>query len=300
MASFQNGPFIVTGASGQLGRQVIDQLIEAGADPIIAVTRNADKLAEFRDKGVDVRQGDFNAPETLGPAIAGGKRILIISTDDLEPGKRLAAHSNAIAAAKTVGIDHIVYTSFAGPVAESPIGFAQDHEGTEKLITESGADHTILRNNMYTDFLLMGGQQSVAMGTHFSAAADGKTGYVTRADCARAAAAALMKATGRETLDITGPETVSQAGVAAILSEIAGKEIPYVALPAEDLVQAMIANGLPEFMARVFASFDEAIAQGYLDVASGDLESLTGKPGQSVADFLAANRAALLQAPQEQ
>ena len=79
------------------------------------------------------------------------------------------------------GIDHIVYTSFAGPVAESPIGFAQDHEGTEKLITESGADHSILRNNMYTDFLLMGGQQSVAMGTHFSAAADGKTGYVTRA-----------------------------------------------------------------------------------------------------------------------
>jgi NAD(P)H dehydrogenase (quinone) len=153
---------------------------------------------------------------------------------------------------------------------------------------------------MYTDFLLMGGQQSVAMGTHFSAAADGKTGYVTRADCARAAAAALMKATGRKTLDITGPETVSQAEVAAILSEIAGKEIPYVALPAEDLVQAMIANGLPEFMARVFASFDEAIAQGYLDVASGDLESLTGKPGQSVADFLAANRAALLQAPQEQ
>ena len=109
-----------------------------------------------------------------------------------------------------------------------------------------------------------------------------------------------MKATGRETLDITGPETVSQAGVAAILSEIAGKEIPYVALPTEDLVQAMLANGLPEFMARVFASFDEAIAQGYLDVASGDLESLTGRPGQSVADFLAANRAALLQAPQEQ
>jgi len=88
MASFQNGPFIVTGASGQLGRQVIDQLIEAGAGPIIAVTRNADKLAEFRDKGVDVRQGDFNAPETLGPAIAGGKRILIISTDDLEPVSR--------------------------------------------------------------------------------------------------------------------------------------------------------------------------------------------------------------------
>ena len=300
MSNIQNGPFIVTGASGQLGRQVVDLLVQEGAGPVIAISRTPDKLAHLAGKRVEAREGDFNDPASLEAAFAGGKRLLIISTDDLEPGKRLAAHSNAIAAAKTVGIDHIVYTSFAGPVAESPIGFAQDHEGTEKLITESGADHSILRNNMYTAFLLMGGQQSVAMGTHFSAAADGKTGYVTRADCARAAAAALMKATGRKTLDITGPETVSQAEVAAILSEIAGKEIPYVALPAEDLVQAMIANGLPEFMARVFASFDEAIAQGYLDVASGDLESLTGKPGQSVADFLAANRAALLQAPQEQ
>ena len=135
MASFQNGPFIVTGASGQLGRQVIDQLIEAGAGPIIAVTRNADKLAEFRDKGVDVRQGDFNAPETLGPAITGGKRILIISTDDLEPGKRLAAHSNAIAAAREAGIDHIVYTSLASPVPESPITFSKDHQDTCLLYT---------------------------------------------------------------------------------------------------------------------------------------------------------------------
>ena len=235
MSNIQNGPFIVTGASGQLGRQVVDLLVQAGAGPVIAISRTPDKLADLAGKRVEAREGDFNDPASLEAAFAGGKRLLIISTDDLEPGKRLAAHSNAIAAAKTVGIDHIVYTSFAGPVAESPIGFAQDHEGTEKLIAESGADHTILRNNMYTDFLLMGGQQSVAMGTHFSAAADGKTGYVTRADCARAAAAALMKATGRETLDITGPETVSQAEVAAILSEIAGKEIPYVALPAEDL-----------------------------------------------------------------
>jgi len=294
MTSIQNGPFIVTGASGQLGRQVVDLLVQAGAGPIIAISRNPDKLADLAGKGVEARKGDFNEPASLEAAFEGGKRILIISTDDLERGKRLAAHSNAVAAATAVGIGHIVYTSFAGPVAESPIGFARDHEGTEKLIAESGADYTILRNNMYTDFLLMGGSQSVTMGKHFAAAAEGKTGYVTRADCARAAAAAVMTATGKQTLDITGPETVSQAEVAAILSGIAGKEIPYIALPTEDLVQAMIANGLPEFMARVFASFDEAIAQGYLDVASGDLETLTGQPGQSVRDFLMANRGALL------
>ncbi|MBO6865211.1 MAG: SDR family oxidoreductase [Alphaproteobacteria bacterium] len=297
MSNIQNGPFVVTGASGQLGRQVVELLVQGGAGPIVAVSRNPDKLADLKAKGVETRKGDFNDPASLEPAFAGGKRLLIISTDDLEPGKRLAAHSNAVAAAKAVGVDHVVYTSFASPVPDSPIGFAPDHEGTEKLIAASGADYTILRNNMYTDFLLMGGPQSISMGKHFAAAAEGKTGYVTRADCARAAAAALMTATGRQTLEISGPQTISQAEVAAILSEIAGKDIPYIALPAEDLVQAMIGNGLPEFMARVFVSFDEAIAQGYLDVASDDLKTLTGQPGQPVRDFLLVNRAALL-APQ--
>ena len=107
-----------------------------------------------------------------------------------------------------------------------------------------------------------------------------------------------MTAMGRQTLDITGPQAVSQAEVAAILSEISGKDIPYIALPAENLVQAMVGNGLPEFMARVFVSFDEAIAQGFLDVAGDDLKTLTGQPGQTVRDFLMANRAALLTPPQ--
>ena len=297
MSTIQNGPFIVTGASGQLGQHVVEMLVEAGAGPIVAVSRNPEKLADLKAKGIETRQGDFNDPASLDGAFAGGKRVLIISTDDLEPGKRIAAHSNAVAAAKAAGVDHIVYTSLTNPVSDSPIGFSSDHEETEKLIASSGADYTILRNNLYTDLLLMGGQQSIAMGKHFAAAAEGKTGYVTRADCARAAATALMTATGRQTLDITGPETVGQAEVAAILSEVAGKEIPYVALPAEDLVQAMVGNGVPEFMARVFVSFDEASAQGYLDVASDDLKTLTSQPGQPVRDFLLANRAALL-APQ--
>lgn len=294
MTSIQSGPFIVTGASGQLGRQVVDLLVQAGVGPIIAISRNPERLADLAARGVEARKGDFNDPTSLDSAFAGGKRILIISTDDLTPGKRLAAHSNAVAAAKAAGISHIVYTSLTNPVSDSPIGFAPDHAETEKLIVASGADHTILRNNLYADLLLMAGAQSIALGQHFAAAADGKTGYVTRADCARAAAAALMTARGKQTLDITGPAAVSQAEIAETLSGIAGKPIPYVALPTEDLVQAMIANGLPEFMARVFASFDEAIAQGYLDVASADLNTLTGQPGQSVRDFLLANRGALL------
>ncbi|WP_282128053.1 SDR family oxidoreductase [Roseobacter litoralis] len=299
MTNIQNGPFIVTGASGQLGRQVIENLIAAGASPIIAISRSPEKLAELADKGVDVRKGDFNDPASLTAAFSGGKRLLIISTDDLEPGKRLEAHKNAVAAAAKEGITHIVYTSLTNPVEESPITFSKDHSDTEALIKDTGVSYTILRNNLYTDLVLMGGGQSIAIGQHFAAAAEGTTGYVTRADCARAAAAALMQETGSSVLDITGPAAITQSDVAAILSEISGKDIPYIPISTDDLVQGMIGAGLPEFMARVFASFDEAMAKNYLSVASDDLEKLTGQAGQSARDFLIANKAALL-TPQAQ
>mgnify|MGYP003147582990 FL=1 len=299
MTNIQDGPFIVTGASGQLGRQVIDNLLAAGASPVIAVSRSPEKLAELADKGVEARKGDFNDPASLTAAFSGGKRLLIISTDDLEPGKRLVAHKNAVAASTKEGITHIVYTSLTNPVEESPITFSKDHSDTEALIKETGANYTILRNNLYTDLVLMGGGQSIGMGQHFAAAGEGKTGYVTRSDCARAAAAALMQETGSSVLDITGPEAVSQGDIAAILSELSSKDIPYIPISTDELVQGMIGAGLPEHMAKVFASFDEAMAKDYLSVATDDLESLTGQAGQSVRDFLIANKPALL-TPQAQ
>jgi len=123
MSNIQQGSFIVTGASGNLGRQVIENMLAAGAGPIIAITRSPGKIADLVEKGVEAREGDFNDPASLATAFAGGKRILIISTDDLEPGKWLAAHSNAVAAAKAAGVAHIVYTSLTDLSEGSPHGF---------------------------------------------------------------------------------------------------------------------------------------------------------------------------------
>lgn len=293
MSKTIKGPFIVTGASGQLGSQVIENLLAIGAEPLVAITRKPEKLAAFRARGVDVRAGDFNDPATLVAAFAGGGRLLIISTDDLEPGKRLAAHRTAIAAAKEAGVSHIVYTSLTNPGESSPISFAADHRETEALIKQTGIPHTILRNCLYADLLLMSGQQAIGAGALYAAAGDGKAGYVTRADCARAAAAALLTETGSTVRDLTGPEAVSHDDIAAILSEVSGKQTPYVPITRDALVEAMVKNGLPEFMADVFSSFDVAIAKGNLDVASDDVEKLTGQKAQSVRDFLLANRPAL-------
>jgi len=139
----------------------------------------------------------------------------------------------------------------------------------------------------------MSGQQAIGAGALYAAAGDGKAGYVTRADCARAAAAALLTETGSTVRDLTGPEAVSHDDIAAILSEVSGKQTPYVPITRDALVEAMVKNGLPEFMADVFSSFDVAIAKGNLDVASDDVEKLTGQKAQSVRDFLLANRPAL-------
>ena len=293
----QSGPFVITGAAGNLGGLVLDKLIEAGAGPLIATSRSPEKLAEVGAKGVEVRAADFNDPATLGPAFKGAKRLLIVSTDDLEPGKRLTAHANAINAAVDAGIEHIVYTSLTNPVDASPITFSGDHKETEEMLAKCSISHTILRNNLYTDLLLMSGPQSIAMGKHFTATGTGKTGYVTRDDCASAAAAALMNEADTRTFEITGPDTVTHDQIAKYLSDVTGQTIPHIAISGEDLKGAMMGNWLPEFMADVFASFDVAVAEGYLDVASNSLKELTGQPGKSVNQFLKDNKAALT-APQ--
>jgi len=293
MSSDMAGPFVITGASGQLGSMVLDFMLEAGASPLIATTRSPEKLSAAAARGIEVRAADFNQPQGLPAAFAGAKRLLLISTDDLEPGKRLTAHSAAIKAAVEAGVTHIVYTSLTRPESGSPISFAPDHAETEAMLADSGVTHTILRNSLYTDLLLMSAPQAVGMGQLFAAAADGKAGYVTREDCARAAAAALLRESETRTIDITGPASVAHADLAAIYSEVSGKDIPYIPISVDDLVAAMVKNGLPEMMAKVFASFDVAIAQGYFDVRSTAVNDLTGREPTSVHDFLVANKAAL-------
>ena len=296
MKKMADGPFIVTGASGQLGRRVIELLVEAKAGPLIATTRTPEKLSGFAARGVDVREADFDDPASLARAFSGGKRLLIVSTDALDRGKRFAANQQAIKAAAESGIEHIVYTSFVDHGPQSPISFADDHGETEALLASSGVSHSVLRNNMYTEQLLGSAPQAIATGTLVSAAGQGSAGYVTREDCARAAAAALMQERETRTFEISGPALVSQSDVAKILSEISGRQVQYVPISIEELVAAMVKNGLPETIARIYASFDEAVSKGRLAVASTAVEELTGKAPMSVREFLVAHKEMLTKA----
>jgi NAD(P)H dehydrogenase (quinone) len=290
---------LVTGASGHLGRRVVELLLEAKAGHIIATTRSPEKLADLAERGVEVRQADFDQPEALAAAFAGADCLLLISTDVLMvPGQRLAQHRAAVEAAVQAGVKHVVYTSLTRPEPGSPITFAGDHYGTEQALAASPLDWTILRNNLYTDTLLMRLPQAVATGQLVAAAGDGGVGYVTREDCARAAAAALSATTsGRTTLDITGPEVVTYAELAQIAGDITGRPVSYIDVSLEEIVKGMVGAGLPQRLAETLASFHTATAQGTLAIVTDTVTELTGTPPQSVRDFLAAHKEALLTPP---
>jgi NAD(P)H dehydrogenase (quinone) len=286
---------LVTGASGQLGRRVVELLLEAGVPNVAAASRDPSKLADLAARGVETRRVDFDDPASLAEAFAGVDRLLLISTDSLgEPGHRIGQHRRAIAAAEAAKVKHVVYTSAPGVRPQAGGGVIDDHFWTEQALVASPLlTWTILRHNLYADLLLMGAGQAVASGALYSATAGAGRAYVTREDCARADAAALVEGEGRRILDVSGPAAVTQDEIAALFARISGKPVTHHALSPDALRQGLLAAGLPPFMAGVLVDFDVSASEGQHAIVTDVVETLTGKPPTSVAAFLEANKAAL-------
>jgi NAD(P)H dehydrogenase (quinone) len=285
---------LVTGASGHFGRAVINHLINSyhvPAGQIIATTRNVESLADLAKQGVTVRPADFDG-SGLAKAFAGAKRLLIISTNSIEGGQRLAQHKKAIEAAKSAGVSHIVYTSMPRPDAASPITFAGDHRGSEEAIAASGISHTILRNSWYMENLTMSLPAALASGQWYTAAGQGKLAHAARDDQARAAAAVLASgSTESKTYTLSGPEALSTEETAKIASEALGKSIQVVHLTPEQLAGGMAAAGVPAPMIPMIVSFDVNTAQNRMDTVTNDIETLTGSKPQTLRDWFKANKA---------
>jgi NAD(P)H dehydrogenase (quinone) len=289
----QRPRLLVTGAGGHLGRRVVELLLDAGAD-VIATSRDPSKLADLAARGAEVRRADFDDVASLDTAFAGADRLLLVSTDALgAPGLRITQHRAAVAAAERAGVRHIAYTSAPSPRPEAAGGVIDDHFWTEQAIAATGLDWTFLRHALYADLVLMSGPQAIASGRLFSATGEGGRSYVTREDCARADAGALLTAAGREILDVTGPAAITQDELAALLSEVSGKPVAHTALDAASLKAGLLAAGLPPFMADVLVTFDVEASQGYHAVVTDAVQRLGGVAPTSLRGFLEANRAAL-------
>ena len=264
-----------------------------GAKRVVALTRDPARFPLDTGDGLEVRQADFDHPEALTKALAGVERLLIISLDVL-PG-RAERQMAAVDAAVKAGVGHIAYTSITNPYPdENPdAAVPNSHYWTETRIAASGADFSLLRNNLYADFLIPTMKSAIASGTHYHAGGDGRRAFVTREDCGVAAAAMLLNAEGRTIYDIGGPEAVTGDDLAALASQLGGKPVKAVNVPVDGLIAGLKQAGIPEAYVGMVARFDVDAAKGRFAVVSGDFETLTGRKPQSVVDFLSAHAHAL-------
>jgi NAD(P)H dehydrogenase (quinone) len=290
---------VVTGASGQLGRLVVQELLErVSPGEVVLVTRRPEHLRDLADRGLAVRHGDFDDPASLVEAFAGAKRVLVISSGLNNLGRRVDQHRAAIEAAAAVGAEHIVYTSISNPLEGNPQRTVSDESrATEDLLRSSGSAWTILRNGSYAEVQVPPGSLAVAHGKMYTNAGDGRMAPVSRRDCAAAAAAVLTSdGHGGKTYDITGPERLSQQDLATLLSDVAGRSVKLHHVNDRILGWGLTKAGFPKPIAREIVQFGKAIREGYYDVAGSDVERLTGRAPRPLREVLVAHRGELLEA----
>lgn len=278
---------IVTGATGHLGRHVINGLLErVPAERIVAVVRNPQKAADLAERGVEVRRADYNEPATLGPAFEGAEKIMFISASEV--GKRIAQHRNIIEAAQKAAPALLVYTSllFAD---SSDISLAPEHVASELMLAKSGLEHVVLRNGWYIENYTENLGAALEHGALLGCAGDGRIAAATRADYA-AAAVAVLTSPGHagKTYELAGDDSFSMQELAAAVSEHSGQKVVYNDIEPEAYRQTLATFGLPEPVVEMLVSADEAIKQGQLEHDGHALSKLIGRPTTSLDAVLAA------------
>ncbi len=264
----------ITGASGALGRASADLVLQA-VDPreVVLTTRRPESLGDLAARGVDVRRVDFADPRTLATAFAGVDRLLLISTDAI--GARLDQQRAAISAAVDAGVGHVIYTSVPEPVAANPALVVADHAGTEQALRDSNLQWTMLRNNLYAHMQGSGVEHAVASGRLVTNGGAGATAYVTRADCAAAAAVLTQDGHEGQAYDITGPEALSAVDLVALAREISGRDVELVTADDAAFMAGLLAAGLPHGAAELVTSFGAATRGGFLANVSSAVADLT-------------------------
>ena len=280
---------VVTGANGQLGRAVVEGLLtRLPAERIIASVRDPAKAAAFTKRGVGVRSGDFAKPEQLAAAFSGAAQVLVISVDKLGE-EALRMHRAAIQAARDAGTRRVLYTSHMGARPDSLFAPASDHFATEAFLAEQGAAFTSLRHGFYAESALHMIRHDLEAG-EIRAPADGPVSWTARADLAEADAI-LLTQEGRLdgiTPSLTAPEAFTMADLAAIASELTGREIKRVTVSDGEWRTAKVAQGVPAPMADMLLGFYRAARRGDFTTVDPTLEALLDRRPQTMRDVIAA------------
>ncbi|MGW4940081.1 NAD(P)H-binding protein [Actinoplanes sp. NPDC004185] len=277
---------IVTGASGQLGRAVLDNLLEhVPAEQLGASVRDPQQLTDLHQRGVRVRPGDFDDPAGLGDAFEGASTVLIVSVNSTG-AESVRRHRNAVNAAVAAGVKRIVYTSHMGADPASPFPPMPDHAATEDALRQAGVAFTALRNGFYASTVPMLLGHALQTG-ELRVPEDGPVAWTTHADLAAAAAKILIDG-GFDGLTppLTGPAAVDMTRVAEIATQRTGRPIHRVVVPDEEYRQGLLAAGLPESAADMLVGLFAASRRGDFAPAGPTLAGLLGRPATSIEDYL--------------
>lgn len=277
----------VTGATGKLGRLVIEGLLEAQpAKDIIAIVRDEAKAADLTQAGMEVRVADYDDLAALEVALAGVEKLLLISSNEV--GRRFPQHKNVIDAAKAAGVKHLIYTS-ALKAPTSPLILAPEHKATEEYLAASGLAYTVLRNGWYTENYAQTVETAKQTGTVVAAAGEGRVASASRADYAAGAVAVLL-GEGHEgkAYECSGDYAWDYNELAGAIADILGKPVVYQPVDVQTMIQILKGAGLDENTAGFIAALDENTAAGVLSECSGELSALIGRPTTPLKDGLQA------------
>jgi NAD(P)H dehydrogenase (quinone) len=280
--------YVITGATGHLGRHVVEFLLDRGvaADNIVATGRTISRIDDLAERGVQTRACDYDDPESLRAAVAGAEKVLLISGSEV--GRRVQQHRNVIDEALAVGVRLLAYTSISN-ADRTDILLAADHQATEQILANSGVQFTLLRNNLYLDNYTGQLPAYLEHGAVLGSADDGRLSAATRSDLAEAAAAVLASGDQPDKVyELGGDEAFTYSELAATISEASGRPVVYRDLPVEEYTQVLVGAGLPQSYAAVLADADRGIAEGQLYVTSGDLSRLLGRRTTSMPDAVRA------------
>jgi NAD(P)H dehydrogenase (quinone) len=268
----------IVGATGRLGRLVVDHLLGAGvhAEQVVAVGRNHLVLNQFAARGVTTRFAERDDPEVTAAALDGVDRILLISGIDV--GRRTEQHATVIEVAKRLQTDLFVYTSLPN-AAESPMLLAREHAATERLLYESGLPGVVLRNGWYLDKYVDEAAEAIVSGTVFGASGSGRVSPATRADLAEAAARVLLEEShAGATYELGGDQSFTLAEYAQQISDWSGRSVRAELLSTADYAEHLRARGVPSAFADVLADNEAGQSAGYLFIDTGDLRNILGRP----------------------
>ena len=273
----------ITGATGQLGQHVIESLLKTvPASQIVAIVRNPAKATALSQQGITVRQADYSDEAAFTTALQGIDKLLLISSSEV--GQRAPQHRNVINAAKAAHVKFIAYTSLLH-ADRSPLGLADEHVATEKMLAESGIAYALLRNGWYTENYLASAPAALEHGVFIGAAGEGKIASATRADYA-AAAARVISEDGHagKIYELAGDAGWTLSQLAAELAKQSGKKVVYQNLSEADFAAALKGVGLPAGLADMLADSDTGASKGGLFDDSHTLSKLIGRPTTSLAD----------------